>query len=169
MEYDEKLDKKIIKEIERNELIKLIYENCNNKNMNLIICKKIKGFEFLEEIEEDYITDNFEFFYKNNLQKDYPLIYPYYPSYNNEVSNIKSSTYYGKKDFHLELSFIEFLGDKPKENIKRIENKYDKIIRLKKTIKNLQSCDKFKDIELMCPNPRIRGDETYIIGFNEVL
>ena len=160
MEYDEKLDKKIIKEIERNELIKLIYENCNNKNMNLIICKKIKGFEFLEEIEEDYITDNFEFFYKNNLQKDYPLIYPYYPSYNNEVSNIKSSTYYGKKDFHLELSFIEFLGDKPKENIKRIENKYDKIIRLKKTIKNLQSCDKFKDIELMCPNPRIRGDET---------
>ena len=69
MEYDEKLDKKIIKEIERNELIKLIYENCNNKNMNLIICKKIKGFEFLEEIEEDYITDNFEFFYKNNLQR----------------------------------------------------------------------------------------------------
>lgn len=169
MEYDEKLDKKITKEIERNELIKEIYENCDIKNMNLIICKKIKGFEFLEEIEEDYIEGNFEFFYKNNLQEDYPLIYPFYPSYNNEVSNIKSSTYYGKKDFHLELSFIEFLGDKPKENIERIENKYYKIIRLKKTIKNLQSCDKFKDIELMCPNPRIRGEETYIIGFNEVL
>jgi len=35
------------------------------------------------------------------------------------------------------------------------------------TIENLENNNKFKDVELMCPQCRLIEDDTYIIGFNE--
>ena len=59
------------------------------------------------------------------------------------------------KDFNLEFSFISFRSDYPYNNISQVQDYYDKVQELKQTIENLENNNKFKDVELMCPQCRI--------------
>lgn len=161
-EDNKELDKKIDKELQTNELIEEIYKNCVNKSLRLIICKPIKGLEFLENLD---IND--EFYYVKFEKDDPPVIEPYNPKYHLLEYNTESASFFGKKDFNLEFSYYKSRSDYPYDNISQIQDYYDKVQELKQTIENLENNNKFKDVELMCPQCRMIGNDTYIIGFNE--
>ena len=171
MNYDEKIDKKVKAIINTNDIINNIYENCEDKNLSLVICKIINELEFLKEFDDNYMINNYEYEYVKYIDEDEnpPSIYPYNPNYNQDKANVESNSYYGKKDFHLILSIYEWIGEYPNENIDEITQKYDKITKFIKTMSNLKNNSKFKDVEMMCPNPRMTDGQKFIIGFNQNL
>ena len=70
-------------------------------------------------------------------------------------------------DSNLEFEHYSFRSDYPYENISEIKEYYANILELEQTIENLKKNIRFKDVELMCPQCRMIGNDTYIIGFNE--
>ena len=92
----------------------------------------------------------------------------YNPDFNKKHED--SASHYGEKDYHIVYSnYNNCLCDYPDSMISDIEESYEAIKDIKKTMENLEKSGKFKDIELMSPCARsLDGDNiVFIIGFND--
>ena len=140
------------KKLSNLEFVKDIDSLCEFSVYDLHICKEIDDAAATDADDDD---SDFCVYYNPDWHTDYK----------------DSSSYYGEKDYHIVYSnYSYYLSDYPDDMIDEIETNYEAIQNLKKTMVNLETSGKFKDIELMSPHARsLDGDNiVFMIGFNDV-
>ena len=141
--------------------------------------KKLSDLEFVKNIDSLCKVSSYSFYMckKRDNLKDYNeedeesdiSIYYYDPNFHLNYED--SASYYGKKDYHIVYSNYSYtLNDYPDNMISDIEDNYEVVQNLRKTMENLAKSGKFKDIDLMSPRARSLDSDNlvFIIGFNDV-